>query len=468
MQNNKYDAMLPVDYKKAFKDADIRGWYGSEIDEIVAYRVAQAFVVEFSLSQVLVGRDMRLSSPALRDAFVAGVVSAGATVIDLGLVTTPMLYFASGSQSLPGVMITASHNPAGYNGLKLIMPGAIPLTNATGLKAIEQHIAKTILVTSKTRGNVTKKSIVAAYSRFVRDTVTFKPTHPLQLVVDAGNGMGTLLGPILKTYSKLTTTELFFALDGAFPNRASNPTLHKNQKQVRAELKKGIYDFGVAFDGDADRVAFFDERGRSINAAVIGSLLSRYFLGTYPNATCVDTVLTSRGYRESILAGGGKVRRARVGHAFIKEVMRAHDVVFACEHSGHFYYRDTFFADSGIVTVLLVAKLIDEAKRGGQTFSQLLSPFKFYYQTEEVLVPVRNKRETLAAVRARAVSLNSKKISVFDGLTIDMGNYWYTVKESVTEDALKFVVESKQQKVAQVAQTDLLAFLEPYRSGCTV
>jgi len=464
---NKYDyeATLPVNYKSAFKDADIRGLYGTEIDEVLAYRVAQAFVVEFSLTTVLVGRDMRVSSPSIHDAFVAGVLDTGADVVDIGLVTTPMMYFVSGNLSLHGVMITASHNPADYNGLKLVMPGAIPLTNKSGLKAIEHHVAKNILIKNKKTGRVKKQNIYRDYDRYVRGKASLKLKNNLNVVVDAGNGMGTLLTSILKKYSKLTTKELFFKLDGTFPNRESNPTLHKNQKQISSIIKNGNFDFGVAFDGDADRVAFFDEKGRYINAAIIGSLLVRYFLILHPKATCIYTVLASNVYQEVIKASGGKALKARVGHAFIKEQMRASDAQFGCEHSGHFYYKNTFYADSGIVTLLLVAKLFDEAKTQGLTFSQLLKPLMIYYQTEEILVSVKNKKETLLAVKKDAEEKSAPDITTFDGLTVDMGEFWYNVKDSVTEDALKFVVESTNKKIAVTERDNLLKFLNAH-SGC--
>jgi len=459
MNKCDYDRMLPADYKLAFKDADIRGFYGTEIDEVLVYRVAQAFVLEFSLTKLLVGRDMRISSPSLHNAFIAGATDAGALVIDVGLVTTPMLYFASATWSLYGVMITASHNPAIYNGLKLVLPGAIPLTNKTGLKNIEHHVTKNILVKNKKIGQVKKQRIYQEYNRFVRSKVNLEGKRRLNIVVDAGNGMGTLLAPIIKSYRQLNSKELFFALDGTFPNHESNPTLVKNQKQIISTIKTGSYDFGVGFDGDADRVAFFDEKGRYVNASIIGCLLARYFLILHPRATCIYTSFTSKVYEEIIKAGGGKAVKARVGHAFIKEKMRAKDGQFACEHSGHFYFQDTFYADSGIVTLLLVAKLVTEAKTKGLTFSQLLKPFMIYYQTEEILVPVKDKKKTLLSVKKEAEKKSPQSIKSSDGITVDMGEYWYTVKSSVTEDALKFVIEAINKKTALKEQANLLEFL---------
>jgi len=462
--NHSYDQTdLPADWELAFKDADIRGVYPTEIDEVVAYRVARAFVELFTLSEVLVARDMRLSSPALRDAFVAGVQDSGADVRDIGEVGSPALYYASGTYQLPGVMITASHNPPEYNGLKLVFADAIPLTNKTGLVTIQKHLAQNQFPPIATRGNVHTQDILTEYAAYVRRSTAVEPPRPLRIVADAGNGMATILAPLLCKGLPIEITPLFFELDGTFPNRASNPTLAKNQKPIVAELQKGGYDFGVAFDGDVDRVAFFDENGNYMNSAVIGALIAKKLLAEHPQSAHVYTVFTSRIYEETIKAAGGNAIRARVGHAFIKEVMRENGAVFGCEHSAHFYFKENFYADSGVLAFLYVAAAYaDSLAQAPTTFSQLLQPFQQYYQTEEVMVEVSDKTGTLDALAAEYEETPGCTVERFDGVTVRAVDYWLVVKASVTEDALKFVVESPRQALAEEKRTEILKYLRKH------
>jgi len=463
MRKKTPDTDLPTHYEAAFKDADIRGVYPTEINETVTYRVARAFVETFSLTEVIVARDMRLSSPALRRAFVAGVRDSGADVLDIGEVDTPALYYASGTYKLPGVMITASHNPKQYNGLKLVLSGAIPLTNKSGLHTIQKSIARTECKPAQTRGTLKKKATLKEYANYVKSSVSLHSPRPLRVVVDAGNGMATVLAPLLCKGLPIEVTPLFFGLDGTFPNRDSNPTLAKNQRAIKAALKKGDFDFGVAFDGDVDRVAFFDEKGNYINSAVVGALIAKKLLTQYPKSKHVYTVFTSKVYEESIKAYGGKAIRARVGHAFIKELMRKKDAVFGCEHSAHFYFKDNFYTDSGILAFLYVAAVYADAiSECPTTFSAFLKPFNRYFQTEEVLVKVDDKKGALDAMAAHYQSQPGFEVAHFDGVTARAKEYWFTVKASVTEDALKFVVESPKKKLAMEKQKEILQYLRKF------
>lgn len=462
MINNTRDRDLPTDYKVAFKDADIRGVYPTQIDEVVTYRTARAFVELFKLKKVIIGRDMRVSSPSLHDAFVTGVRDAGADVIDIGMVSTPAVYFASGTYDAFGVMITASHNPKEYNGLKLVKAGAVPLTNATGLTDIQHLIKKNVFKKVQRRGRLTKKNLLAEYKKYIRSKVQFETPHTIHVVADAGNGMATNLASLLCDGLLVTTKKLFFKLDGTFPNRGSNPTLKKNQKAIVTELKKGKYDFGVAFDGDADRVAFFDEKGRYINSAVIGALLAKHFLLQEKNQKCIYTVFTSKIYEETIKKYGGKAIRARVGHAFIKELMLKHDARFGCEHSAHFYFQGNFYADSGILAFMYLLAAYADAIKKGKTFSDMLKEFQVYHQTEELLVKVADKKKALAAIETVFRKQKPEKIERYDGVTITFPDYWFVVKQSVTEDALKFVVESPNKKRAIKKQKEILQHLRRY------
>ncbi|MBY0309983.1 phosphomannomutase/phosphoglucomutase [Patescibacteria group bacterium] len=452
---------LAANYLQAFKEADIRGVYPKEIDEEVAYLIARAFVEEFSYKQVVVGRDMRLSSPQLRDSFVRGVIDAGARVVDIGLVTTPMLYFASATMKLPGVMITASHSPKDQNGLKLVSTGAVPLTEKTGLRAIRNRLTKgTFLPDAARPGTVVEKDIIAAFARYVlKGNKIPKGAAQVRVVVDCGNGMGTLLLPILRDLG-LDVTPLFVELDGAFPHRGSNPTVPKNQKAIAAALKAGEFDFGIAFDGDADRVAFFDERGQFINCGAIGALIAETLLPKNPKAVFVGTVLTSRAFREAVITHGGRYKEARVGHSYVKEVMHKNDAVFGCEHSGHFFFKDFFHTDT---VELTIRSVLHAYRTAGVAFSALVSPYTQYYQTEDLMVAVSDEKTALAGMVAQAQKEAGARMVLRDGLTLNYGDAWVVIKPSVTETALNIIAEGTNKKRvitlrdAAVAQARLLA-----------
>lgn len=449
---------LPPNYKKAFKDADIRGVYGSEIDEVVVYKVAVAFVKLNKLKKVVVGRDMRVSSPKLAKAFCQGVIEAGATAIDVGLISTPMLYYVSGKEKLPGVMITASHNPKEYNGLKLVFSRAIPVTGKSGLDDILDFVTdwpEVFLI--KKPGEKIKRDIKNDFFAHLEKKFPTPKKRTVRVVVDAGNGMGSLLVPLLKKYA--VVTPLFTKLDGTFPNRDSNPTLKKSQQAIVSELKTGQHDLGISFDGDADRVAIFDEWGQYLNAAHVGALLTSQMLVEYPKASFVYTVFTSRAYLQTIKELGGKAVRARVGHAFIKDTMRKHDALFGCEHSAHFYFKDNYYTDSVVMAVLQIIESVAVGKVLSQPLSKTIAPYTAFFQTEEVLVEVKNRDATIKAVATWGKGQGAL-VKMFDGVSVDAGEWWGHVKKSVTEDAVKFVVESKNKKLASVKAKELQAFLQ--------
>lgn len=451
---------IVANYQRAFKEADIRGVYPTEIDEEVTYMVARAFVDEFKLASVLVARDMRLSSDGLYEAFCKGVNDAGANVIDVGLVSTPMLYFASGSQKLPGVVITASHSPKQYNGLKLVLPGAIPLTEKHGLGAIRRRIDKSTFYEVEKKGKVTKKDIKTAYLKFVLKGLKTKKWPELKLAVDCGNGMSAVVLPLIKSKLPIKVTALYSELDGNFPNRGSDPTLKRNQVGIKKLLQSTKNDFGISFDGDADRIGFFDEEGKFINSAVIGALVAEHLLKRVPKSKIVYTNLTSRVYTEKIKAAGGVPVAARVGHSFIKETMRQKDVLFGCEHSGHFYYKDYFYTDSVVLTLVYVLEAYVEAKAAGLNFSDMVRPYLVFEQTEDVIVEVKDKHKAIETVHQYLLSKNPLKIKKFDGFVVDFGDVWGSVKISVTEHALKMMFEAKKKKLAQALQNDIVAFVK--------
>lgn len=451
---------LQAEYKRAFKSADIRGIYPTEIDEELVYFIARAFVEEFGYKKLVVARDMRLSTPQLHEAFLKGANDSGASVVDIGMVHSPALYFASGTMDLPGVMITASHSPKQFNGLKLVHAQAIPLTEQSGLGKLRRRIEKGKFVDGKKRGFVSNKNVLKAYQKFVLKGYKAKKLEGIKIAADSGNGMAGVLLPLLQEKLPMKFDVLFPKLDGSFPNRGSDPTLSKHQKPLRDKLKKGNYDFGIAFDGDSDRIAFVDEKGKNVNSAVIGALIAERMLSVNPKAKIGYTILTSRSYEESIRANGGKPVVAKVGHAFIKEKMRKQDVLFACEHSGHFYFKDFFFTDSVTLTLLAVLDAYTEAKKQGLSFGEMMKPYSKYQQTEDVIVKVKDKKLALEKTEAFIKKLKPEKLKRFDGLIVDFGEVWGGVKPSVTEFALKFMFESRKKSEAKAMQDKLVKFVE--------
>jgi phosphomannomutase len=444
---------LPSEYKKAFRGADIRGIYPTEINETFVYRVGAHLVTEYSVKSVVVGRDMRESSPSLHHSLCRGIRDAGADVVDIGRVPTPLLYHASGKFASWGVMLTASHNPASYNGLKIVQPGAVPLTGESGLRRLQRSMPTSVAVHSS-RGAKKTRSLWSSYTRAAAHAVPLPAQSPLRILVDAGNGMSGLLFSKMSLPAEVTV--LNQELDGSFPARGSNPMLRKNQTPIRTALRKGSYDLGIACDGDGDRVAFFDGSGRMYNSAAVGALLATRFLKDQPGASAVYTVFTSKVYEETIAQAGGHAVKAKVGHGYIKEKMKEYDAVFACEHSGHFYFRDNYHADS---VLLALRTLIAAILETGDSLHTLLRPYTYYTQTEEVLVPVRDKRRVLRAVQEQ-YRPSARSITVFDGVSVYNDDHWFVVKPSVTEDALKFVVEAPRAAVAKRVKREVRDVLQ--------
>jgi len=451
---------ISADYKKAFKQVDIRGEYPSEINEEVTYLVARSFVSEYQLKKVLVARDMRLSSPALFDAFCKGATDAGANVIDLGLVHTPVLYYASGKMKLAGVMITASHSPKNQNGLKMVLASAIPLTEESGLKQIRKRMEKGEFVEPKKRGTVTAKDVREAYADFVLKGAKTKGFEDLEIVADAGNGMGAVLMPLLGKRLPCSFTTINETLDGRFPSRGSDPTLKKNQKPVTTALKTGGYDLGISFDGDGDRIAFFDEEGNYINSAIVGAIVSKHLLQKRKGAKIVYTNLTSRILEETIVEAGGVPVPAKVGHAYIKETMRKEDVLFGSEHSGHFYFKEYFYTDSITLTLRYVLEAFAQYRTKGEKFSEFVAPYQKYYQAEDVIVDVDDKKKAQATVEAFLKAKKPVKTRKFDGIWVNYGDVWGSVKISVTEHALKMMFEGTSKKVVTAFQKEVVDFVK--------
>ncbi len=455
-----HSTVLPPDYTRAFKEADIRGTYPKEINEAVAYAVAQGMVELFGYTKLVVGRDMRLSSPALHKAFIAGATTAGAQVIDLGLVATPQLYFASGSLKLPGVMITASHSPAAYNGLKLVHAEAVPFTATNGLRKMQAFVTKGKSVVAKKPGKVVLKNLDKEYLKFVLKGA--KPTsyQGVKIATDIGNGMAHDIVPLLASALPITFDTLFAKLDGRFPNRDSDPNLTENQRALDAKLDVGTYDFGISFDGDADRIAFLDENGIYVNSAIIGAIIAERILKKEPGAVIASTNLNSRIYEETIKRNKGRVVMAKTGHTFVKEAMRKRQSAFGCEYSGHFFFRDFYYTDSVVLTLRYIVDTYVEAKKQRMTFSQMVAPYRVYEQTEDIVIKVANRELAMEKVFEYLMSLKPKSIKHFDGYFVDFGDVWGAVKPSVTEYGLKLMFESGDAKHARKLQRQVATYIK--------
>lgn len=448
-----------VDFKRAFKPADIRGVYPTEINEELAYATARAFVEEFKFKKIVVGYDMRLSTPSLKREFIKGVREAGASVIDIGMVRSPMLYFASGHLKLPGAIITASHSPAEYNGIKLVFAEAIPLTAETGLSAIRHRVEKGAFADVKRTGKVTKKSLHREYRSYILKNIDRKKYKGQRIVADIGNGMS---GVSMAAFDRAVPAKFFLLFkkpDGRFPNRGSDPCLRKNQKALAASIVDHKADFGIGFDGDGDRIAFLDEKGKYVNCAEIGALIAERLIAKEPKAGIVFTNLTSRVLEETIKASGGKAVRAKVGHTFLKQKMRDTGAVFGAEHSGHFFWRDFFNTDSTMLTLMAVMDAYSEAKAEGKTFSEMMKPFGKYQQTEDVVIDVKDKELALKLIKQKLDKMKPKKITKFDGYFVDFGDVWGAVKPSVTEFAIKLMFEGKKKSEASKMQKELMKYV---------
>ena len=347
---------MSVSLSEIFKAYDVRGIYGKNICEDVAYKIGRAFVFFLKCKDIIVGTDMRISSPKLSKAFMKGVIDQGANAIFIGQVCTDATYFASGFLNKPAVMFTASHNPAEYNGMKFTRENAIPLNQDTGLNKIRSIIENKEYDKSRPKkGKLVKKDVLKGYVNHARKFIDVKKLRKLKVAVDAGNGMAGKIVPLVYDRLPVSVIPLYFKLDGTFPNHPADPSKYENLVQLQKTVAEKGCDFGVAFDGDADRIFFVDEKGKVINSSLISSLIIKNILQKNRGKRVIHNVVCSRIVPETIKRYGGKPVIERVGHSFIKDTMRKTKAVFACEHSAHYYYKDNYRADSGMITSLIVS-----------------------------------------------------------------------------------------------------------------
>ncbi len=440
-----------------FKAYDIRGRYPDALNEDVARKIGRAYVSFLGLSgsRVVVGRDMRLSGEPLEDAFVQGVTEAGADVLDIGLVSTDALYFAVGHLEEPGgAMITASHNPKDYNGLKLCREDAIALSGDEGISQIRDLITSGKLPTpDEHAGSVEEGDITEDYAEHCLNFINTEGLRSLKIVVDAGNGMaGKMLPPIFKKLP-FEYVPMYFELDGSFPNHPPNPIEPQNMEDLQERVVAEDADFGVAFDGDADRCFVVTEKGVTISGDLLATLVAKNVLEKEPGAAIIYSAVCSKALPELVRREGGRPIRTKAGHSIIKPEMRKHDAAFGGEHSGHFYFRDNYFADSGIIAMLTVAELVG---RQENPLSELLVPIDPYFRSGEINSEVEDQDEVLKSVEEHYAERDDPEIDHLDGLTVDNGDWWFNLRPSNTEPLLRLNVEAGDRETMEKKRDELL------------
>jgi phosphomannomutase len=443
-----------------FKAYDVRGTYPDQIDESLARAVGAAFVrvVGATGGRVVVGHDMRPSSPALVAAFSAGATGQGADVVQVGLVSTDALYFASGRLAAPGAMFTASHNPAQYNGIKLCRAGAAPVGQDTGLAEIRELVEQGVPAHPGPPGAVTECDVLADYAAYLTGLVDLSAGRPLTVVVDAGNGMAGRTVPVVLAGLPLTVVPLYFELDGTFPHHEANPIEPANLRDLQAAVVAHGADLGLAFDGDADRCFVVDETGAVVSPSTLTGLIAARELARHPGDTVIHNLITSRAVPEVVRENGGQPLRTRVGHSFIKAVMAQTGAVFGGEHSGHFYFRDFWRADSGMLAALHVLAALGAAP-AGTPLSALLAPYDRYVASGEVNSTVADVAATTTAVEAAYAGRPDLELDHLDGLTVSGPLWWFNLRPSNTEPLLRLNVEAGDVATMERVRDDVLTIV---------
>ena len=435
-----------------FKAYDIRGLVDGEITSEFTFATGAAFArflkAEREPGTVVIGEDMRPSSPTLADAFSAGVTSQGLDVIRIGLASTDMLYFAAGKLNLPGAMFTASHNPAAYNGIKMCLSGARPIGKESGLLTIEKFVNEGSPVALSQVGVERRQEMLEEYVSHLLQLVDLSQTRPLKIVIDAGNGMAGHTAPAVFSRLNADVTEMYYELDGTFPNHEANPIEPENLKDLQAEVKKKKADIGLAFDGDADRCFLVDEKGDLVNPSALTALIATRELAKYPASTIIYNLISSKAVREVVEENGGTAVRSRVGHSYIKKLMAETGAVFGGEHSGHFYFRDFWRADSGMLAALHAIAALGENE---VPLSQLLAPFNRYFSSGEINSKVSDAVASTKKIEDQYGAMEGVELDRLDGLTVTGDTWWFNLRASNTEPLLRLNVEATtEQEMASI------------------
>ena len=443
-------------YGKIFKAYDIRGLVPDDLDEDAAERIGAAFVRLTGAKSLVTVHDMRTSSEPLADAFGHGAAAQGADVVSGGLGSTDMLYYASGSLGMAGAMITASHNPAKYNGIKLCRQGARPVGADTGLAELREMSASGVPAHDGPPGTVAARDLLPGYAGHLRKLVDLSGIRPLKVAVDAGNGMAGYTVPEVFTGLPLQTVPLYFELDGSFPHHEANPIDPANLRDLQDAVTSSGADIGLAFDGDADRCFVVDERGEIVSPSVLTALIAVRELAREPGATVIHNLITSRAVPEIIAEHGGNPVRTRVGHSFIKAEMAATGAIFGGEHSGHFYFRDFWFADSGMLAAMHVL-----AALGSQPgpLSALLADYARYTASGEINSEVGDTAAAAATVREAFAARPGISIDEMDGLTVSGPGWWFNLRPSNTEPLLRLNVEAPDAEQLAAVRDEVLSMV---------
>ena len=423
-----------------FKAYDVRGRTDNgELDADLVRRIGAVFARLVGGGKIAVGRDCRISSPPLAEALHAGITSTGSDVVDLGEVATDVVYFVAGRRSMPGVMITASHNPGNYNGLKFCKAGAVPVGADSGLDEIAQRISAGEDVGDGS-GSVSRFDPMPGYIDHLLGIVEPSAIGALRVAVDGGNGMaGVVLGRIFDRL-QAELLGLYLEPDGTFPNHPADPLQPDNLRDLADLVRRRQPDIGVAFDGDADRAFFLDELGMPLSGSTTTALIARWFLDREPGAAIVHNLITSRAVPEIVREYGGTPVRTRVGHSYIKQVMAETGAVFGGEHSGHYYFRDNFRADSGMLAMLVLMQVVTES---GRPLSELRTEVERYAASGEVNIEVADRSAAIAAVEA---AFATSELDFTDGITVDLGDSWFNLRPSNTEPFVRLNVEAPDRE----------------------
>lgn len=438
---------------KIFKAYDVRGVYPSELNEDAAYAIARGLVQFLGVNQIAVGRDMRVSSPALAEAVMRGITDQGADAVDLGMTTTDELYFAVGKYGYPGgVMITASHNPGKYNGLKMCRAEAVALSSETGVNEIRDIALSGNFQQPARTGQVIQRDVAEAYVEHALSFIDVTKIKPLKIAVDAGNGMAGMIIPRVFQRLPAQLISLYFELDGTFPNHPASPIEPENTEELRRVVPREQCDMGVAFDGDADRMFLINEKGELLGGDMVTALVSQSLLRRFPGSTILYNLICSRSVPEVIERNGGRAIRTRVGHSFIKAQMREYNAIFGGEHSGHFYFRDNWYADSGLIAFLIVLELISQS---GKTVSELLAPIDTRFRSGEINSEVSDQQGKMAAIEQHYAAQGAQ-IDHLDGITVGFPTWWFNVRPSNTEPLLRLNLEADTREEMERRRDEVL------------
>jgi phosphomannomutase len=442
-----------------FKAYDVRGLYPSEIDENAARQIGRGFAAYLDASRIAVARDMRLSSPSIAAAFIEGARSQGADVVDYGMAATDMMYFAVARDGHDGgAQITASHNPKQYNGVKLVRREAFPLSGEAGLGEIRDMIAAgTIPAPSRQPGTLSTKEVLDDYVGHVMSFVDPAIVKPFHVVLDAGSGMAGLVAPKLFERLPCRTTALCFEIDGTFPNHEANPLIEENRRDIVERVVRDRADIGIAWDGDADRCFFVDGTGEFIAGDFVTALLAEAFLLKHPGARIVYDVRASFAVKDVVARYGGTALMNKVGHSFFKRRMREEGAIFGGEVTGHYYFRDNFYADNGFIPALLMLELMS---RKGQTLHELLAPLRAkYFISGEINTKMPDMRVVQETVDALAARYSDGKTYTMDGVSVEYPAWHFNVRASNTEPLIRLNLEATSQELMEKKRDEVLGFI---------